>query len=136
MVLESMLLSNTVSVISTARNKVIHKIRIEGVPAGVAMVPESNPPDRDEASRKKSPQNPKLYLTTLGANTVKVTDTARNRVIDTIAVGYSPLELAPTSDGTKVYVANENSDNIGDRHGNGQKRSTRSRLEAARGAWQ
>lgn len=106
------MLTNTVSVIATATNRVIHTIRVGRVPGGVAVTPAPKLPARDKASRMNRAHKPKLYVTTLDSNSLKVIDTARNKVTATIPVGSSPFEVAVTPDGAKVYVANENSNNL------------------------
>jgi YVTN family beta-propeller protein len=46
------------------------------------------------------------YITNFDANTVSVVDTTTNRLLATIPGLNSPIGLATTPDGTKVYVAN------------------------------
>src|SRR5215467_6242551 len=49
------------------------------------------------------------YITNLGSNTVSVITTATNTVVGLpIPVGASPLGVAVTPDGSKVYVAHDN----------------------------
>jgi YVTN family beta-propeller protein len=48
------------------------------------------------------------YITN-GENTVSVIDTATNAVTATIPVGRFPFAVAVTADGSRVYVANNNS---------------------------
>jgi YVTN family beta-propeller protein len=43
---------------------------------------------------------------------VSVIDTATNRVIETIAVGQRPWNMAITPDGAKLYVANGRSGSV------------------------
>jgi YVTN family beta-propeller protein len=46
------------------------------------------------------------YVTNGNSNTVSVIDIASNIVIAVIKVGYCPIEIAVTSDGTRAYVTN------------------------------
>src|SRR5215470_13460234 len=46
------------------------------------------------------------YITNQNSNTVSVIDTATNTVSATIPIGPSPLGVAVSPDGSKVYVAN------------------------------
>ena len=50
---------------------------------------------------------PFAYITNSGSNNVSVIDTATNTVKATVSVGYNPLGVAVTPDGTKIYVVNE-----------------------------
>jgi|SRR5712671_4242095 len=47
------------------------------------------------------------YITNWNSNTVSVIDTATNAVSATIPVGPTPMGVAVSPDGSKVYVANE-----------------------------
>lgn len=56
---------------------------------------------------------PKAYVANNGSPYgVSVIDTATNAVIKTITVGNNPRYIAITPDGTKAYVANENSNSV------------------------
>jgi len=44
--------------------------------------------------------------------TVSVIDTATNTVIATIPVGFEPVGVAVTPDGSKVYITNNNSSTV------------------------
>ena len=46
------------------------------------------------------------------SNTVSVIDTATNNVTATVTVGSSPIGVAVTPDGTKVYVTNYDSNTV------------------------
>jgi len=52
------------------------------------------------------------YITNAGSNTVSVIDTATNTIRATVSVGSNPNGVAVTPDGTKVYVANSDWDNV------------------------
>jgi YVTN family beta-propeller protein len=47
------------------------------------------------------------YITNIGSNTVSVIATASNTVTATITVGFGPLGVAVTPDGSHVYVTNQ-----------------------------
>ena len=47
------------------------------------------------------------YVTNSSSDTVSVIDTNANSVIATISVGNEPFGVAVTSDGRRVYIANE-----------------------------
>ena len=49
---------------------------------------------------------PFAYITNIGSNTTSVIDIANNNVTATVPVGTSPWGVAVSSDGSKVYVAN------------------------------
>jgi YVTN family beta-propeller protein len=57
-------------------------------------------------------QAPYAYITNAGSNTVSVIDTATNTITATVPVGSNPNGVAVTPDGTKVYVANSDWDNV------------------------
>ncbi|MGB9926845.1 MAG: PKD domain-containing protein [Methanosarcina sp.] len=88
----------TVSVIDTARNKVIATIDIgyKYGPCGIAVTPDGK----------------KLFVADRDINGVSVIDTATNTVTATISVGIGPLGVAASPDGKKVYVANRYSNDI------------------------
>jgi YVTN family beta-propeller protein len=50
---------------------------------------------------------PFVYITNSGSNNVSVIDTATNTVTATVSVGYNPLGVTVSPDGTNIYVANE-----------------------------
>ena len=60
---------------------------------------------------------PFAYITNGGGNTVSVIDTATNTVVSTIPVGTCPQGVAVNPAGTRVYVTNDGSGCLGDRHG-------------------
>jgi YVTN family beta-propeller protein len=66
---------NTVSVIDTATNDVIHTIVVGNAPNGVAL----------------NPKNGHAYVTNRSDNTVSVIDTTAQQVTATIAVGIGPI---------------------------------------------
>ena len=47
---------------------------------------------------------PFAYVTNYAGHNVSVIDTATNTVTATVSVGYNPLGVAVSSDGTKVYA--------------------------------
>jgi YVTN family beta-propeller protein len=83
-------LSNSVSVVSTATNEVETTIAVGKEPRGIAISP-------DAAS---------AYVANAKDNTVSVIDTVANRVVATIPVGRGPQGVAFAPDGTRVYVVN------------------------------
>jgi YVTN family beta-propeller protein len=114
--------SNNVFVIDTATNAVIGSpIPVGLFPSGVAVTPDGR----------------KVYVANRDSDNVSVIDTKRekkrrqgpggrqgrdvseadagaatNTVIATIPVGSSPIGVAVTPDGSKVYVANSGSNNV------------------------
>jgi YVTN family beta-propeller protein len=85
------LLSNAVSVISTATNTV------------VATIPVANP-----ASARPSPDGSRIYVANVISNTISVINAQTNSVIATVSVAHGPQDLAFTPDGALVYVASAN----------------------------
>ena len=81
------LVRNTVSVIDTARNKVVATIPVGGFPDGVATTPDGT----------------HAYVTNGFDNTVSVINTARNKVVATIQVGAAPSAVAITRNGSHPY---------------------------------
>lgn len=81
--------SNTVSVISTATDKVIATVAVGSEPDALAM----------------SPDGSRVYVGQHGGN-VSVIDTF-TKVVSTISVGSPVRDLALTPDGSKLYVAME-----------------------------
>jgi len=55
---------------------------------------------------------PFAYITNMGSNTTSVIDIANNTVTATVPVGTSPWGVAVSPDGSKVYVANNESNDI------------------------
>ena len=55
---------------------------------------------------------PFAYITNMGSNTTSVIDIANNTVTATVPVGTSPWGVAVSPDGSKVYVANNGSNDI------------------------
>jgi YVTN family beta-propeller protein len=82
--------AGVVSVIDTARNKVVATIPVGGGPVGVAITSGGNDPsERDDRSHQ-----PLAYVTNSVDNTVSVIDTASNKVVATIPVGAGPFAVA------------------------------------------
>jgi len=55
---------------------------------------------------------PFAYIANSGNNNVSVIDTATNKVTATVNVGFQPIGIAVTPDGTKVYVVNSGSNSV------------------------
>ena len=55
------------------------------------------------------PVRPRMYATLATANSVVVFDTETLGVLATIPIGSNPIGLAIARDGSKLYVANNNS---------------------------
>ena len=91
-------------------NNAVDTIPITG--AGLAAMGPAN-----------TPAAGRLYLTNFGTNAVSIIDTSTNVVLPgTIPVGQSPLDLAVSPDGERVYVANTDRpelvrDQLGEQHG-------------------
>jgi YVTN family beta-propeller protein len=91
--------SGTVSVIDAATNTVVETIATGGEARGIQV----------------NPSGTKAYVANFGSspNNVSVIDTTTNAVAKTIALtGNSPIDLAITPDGSKVYVVNYYSANV------------------------
>lgn len=83
-------LSNTVSVVSTADSTVAATIPVGEEPRGIAL----------------SPDGASAYVANFKDNTVSVIDTATDTVATTVSVGRNPQGVVFAPDGTKVYVVN------------------------------
>jgi YVTN family beta-propeller protein len=123
---------NTVSVISTAANKVTATVNVGSNPYGVEVTldgkkvyvanSDSNTISVIDASTNTvtatvnvgssprgivvTPNGQMAYITNFNSNTVSVIDTATNKIKATVNVGNEPEGIAVTPDGKKVYVAN------------------------------
>lgn len=89
------LLSNSVSVISTATNEVLSTIKVGKEPRGIAV----------------SPVSPTAYVANFADDTISVINTTTATVTDTIPLTQStarkgPQGIAVSPDGAKVYVVN------------------------------
>jgi YVTN family beta-propeller protein len=82
---------DTVSVIDTATDTVIHTVSIGSYPCAVAVTPDGS----------------KVYVASLRDNAVYVFDTATNTIITRIYGMFGPWDLSVTPDGREVYVANK-----------------------------
>jgi YVTN family beta-propeller protein len=83
--------SGSVSVISTATDKVTASVTLGSLPYAVAITPNGE----------------YIYVTNVGNNTVSVINTATNTLAATVTVGNDPAGVAVTPNGKYVYVANE-----------------------------
>ena len=83
----------TVSVIDTSTNNVVATIEVGEEPGAVAV------------------HGDRVYVANYVSGTVSVMDATNNTVAATIPVGARPVGIAPTPDGTKVYV--RNGDHVG-----------------------
>ncbi len=88
--------SNTVSVIDTATNRVLTNIPVGNGPRGVAF----------------SPDGARAYVGNNVSNTVSVIDTATDRVLTNIPVGNRPIGIAVSPDGARAYVGNAGSHTV------------------------
>jgi len=130
-------LSNNVSVISTATNRVIKTIPVGANPWAVSVSPNASlvytanegsndvsvisvlsntviaTIDLGKAPRDLviSPDGSRLYVTTV-SNTVSVISTATNTVIATINTGNAPFGIAVSPDGSLLYVANNQANSV------------------------
>ena len=82
--------SNNVSVINTANNRVVASVNVGSYPYGVAV----------------NQNGTKVYVTNQGSYTVSVINTTTNTVSATVKGFYYPQGVAVRPDGKKVYVAN------------------------------
>lgn len=89
-------LSETVSVIDTARNVVVATVPVGNGPMGVAV----------------NPSGTRVYVASLTTNSVAVIDTATNTVSATVPVSGSPIGVALNPAGTRVYVTTIFSNNV------------------------
>ncbi len=55
------------------------------------------------------PVRPRMYATMTGSNCVAVIDTSTLKVLEIIPIGSSPVSMAVSPDGSRLYVANEGS---------------------------
>ncbi len=83
-------LSDTVSVIDAATNRVTTAIPVGEGPLGVAIAPDGR----------------WVYVATFHSNAVSVIDTISNSVVETIPVGGAANGVAVTPDGGVLYVTN------------------------------
>jgi|GEM_PF-5204744 len=83
-------ISDSVTVINTATNAIVTKIKVGNGPGGVCF----------------SPDGTKVYVSNYDDNTVSVISTANNTVVATFQVGQGPGGISFSPDGTKVYVSN------------------------------
>jgi YVTN family beta-propeller protein len=102
---------NTASVIDTASNTVVATIPGFTFPTGVAITPGgTHSPEPDDRRYQSLAYVTNDTRSIDGAkfpdSAVSVIDTARNKVVATIPVGWYPSGVATTPDGTHAYVAN------------------------------
>lgn len=55
---------------------------------------------------------PFAHITNSLCNNVSIIDTATNKIVTNVSVGINPYGVAVTSDGTKVYVTDDCSNNV------------------------
>ena len=116
-------------IIDTTTGTVITKVKVGGVPRGIAITPDGkkayvanswngNVSVIDTATNTVTatvtvgayhvavtPDGRKVYVTNYGGNDVSVIDTDTNTVIATVPFGNWPTRVAVTPDGKKVYVS-------------------------------
>ena len=126
----------SVSVIDTAKKKVIATLPIHGAPSAVAFSPDGGyayvltadglwtyrTSTRkivrttgglgDPRSVAVAPKGSKVYVTDTAGNSVKVISAATGKVTATIGVGDLPWQIVISADGKSAYVANPDSDSV------------------------
>ncbi len=86
---------NTVDVVDTTKDEVIHSYAVGSSPRNVVITPDGK----------------KAYVLNAGSNTVSVIDTQHNLIIKTLGSHFdSPWSGVSSKDGRKVYVANDNNE--------------------------
>ena len=127
---------SSVSVISTATDKVTARWTLPGAPAQIRFAPSGNRvyvatsggvAVYSTATRKPAgfirglgdprglavaPDGKSLYVTGTESNQLYVVSTATNRVTRTVKVGEMPWQVVASPDGKTVYVANPDSDSV------------------------
>jgi YVTN family beta-propeller protein len=88
--------ANTVAVIDTETNKVVHTIPLEFPPSSIAVTPNA----KYVYVAGEVPTAPFG-----GPGSVAVIDASNDKVVTTISVPYDPVSLVVSRDGTRVYVA-------------------------------
>jgi YVTN family beta-propeller protein len=126
----------SVSVIDTAKKKVIATLRILGAPSAIAFSPNGahayvltadglwtySTKTRkvirvteglgDPRSIAVAPNGSTLYVTDTSGNSVKAIAAATGQVTATIGVGDLPWQIVISADGKTAYVANPDSDSV------------------------
>jgi YVTN family beta-propeller protein len=126
----------SVSVIDTAKKKVIATLPVKGAPSDVAFSPDGthayvvtadglwtfSTKTRtltgvigglgDPRSVAVLPDGKTLYVTDTNGNSVQVIDAATDQVTATIGVGDLPWQIVISADGKTAYVANPDSDSV------------------------
>jgi len=126
----------SVSVIDTAKKKVIATLPIAGAPSAVAFSPDGahayvltadglwtySTRTRkivrvirglgDPRSIAVAPDGSTLYVTDTNGNSIKVITAATGKVTATIGVGELPWQVVIAADGKAAYVANPDSDSV------------------------
>jgi YVTN family beta-propeller protein len=98
--------ADTVDVIDTATNAVVHRIRTTA-PRG--LVPGHLPVGSSPNSLALSPDERTLYVTNAGSNSVAVIeldDDGRGEVSGLIPTGWYPNSVSVSADGRQLYVVN------------------------------
>ena len=126
----------SVSVIDTAKKKVIATVPIAGAPSAVTFSPDGESAYvltadglriyrtstrklvrvigglGDPRSVAVAPDGSTLYVTDTNGNSVKVINAATGQVTATIGVGDLPWQIVISADGKTAYVANPDSDSV------------------------
>src|SRR5262249_22853120 len=83
--------NDSVTVIDSAKLKVVATVKVGSQPQGIAVDAKSN----------------RIYVANVHGDSVSVIDGQRNRVAGALPVGKNPFALAVNQDSGKVYVAHE-----------------------------
>src|SRR5262245_41802756 len=92
--------SNSVSVIDSA------KVGVPGAVAVTNVTVDSSMAFNIPWVGAVNATSPRTYVTNYGDSSVSVIDTATNRVVAKVQVGYLPIGIAVNAAGTRAYTAN------------------------------
>lgn len=87
---------NTVAVIDTGTNKVVHTVPLDFPPSSIAVTPNA---------KYAYVAGEVLTAPFGGPGSVAVIDASHDTVLTTISVPYDPVSMVVSPDGTRVYVA-------------------------------
>ncbi len=87
---------NSLLIIDTDKNKVVHKIRVGDHPHSVVLTNDGN----------------KAYVSNQWSDNISVVDLTNLKITDTLNTGGGPAGLALSSDGQSLYAANSYSSDI------------------------